>query len=256
MIYFETGYEGEVHDLEHPRILWNSICRRATVAASSQAAGFPAINALTATTYDAWKPVTLPASWTLTFDGVEPVNAVAIDTHTIGSSGAMLRVDMWNGTIWVNLIDVSPIDDEPIAILFNSISTDRLRITLTGSVVPQIAVIHFCNALELPQTVYMGAPTPIDMALATEFDTNISTGGRYMGRSVRYTKTENEFTVAHLTEQFVREELMPFIKDAREYPYFLLERPLSQPTALSYRWRKEDIRPARMGIKSYMQVSL
>jgi len=273
VIYFETDYVGEVYNLEHPRVLWNSISRRGTVAVSTEAAGFEGVNAATATTYDAWKPTALPATWTLTFDTSEQVNAVAIDTHTCGTSGATVTVQEWTGSAWADVVSGTPIDDEPMAFLFASRSTDMIRLSInttlptlrldfstetytTGAPIPSIAVIHCSYALEIPQPVYMGAATPIDMALQTEFETVQSAEGQYLGRSIMRRKNKNDFNVQHLTETYVRATLMPFIKDARAYPYFLLERPYTRPTALSYRWMDQDIVPDRMGIKNLMQVSL
>lgn len=256
MIYFETDYVGEVYNLEHPRVLWNSVSRRGTVAVSTEATGFEGVNAATATTYDAWKPTALPATWTLTFDTSEQVNAVAIDTHTCGTSGATVVVQEWTGSVWADVVSGTPTDDEPMAFLFSARTTDRLRINVTGSTAPSIAVIHCSYALEIPQPVYMGATTPIDMALQTEFETVQSAEGHYLGRSIMRRKNKNDFTVQHLTETYVRATLMPFIKDARTYPYFLLERPYTRPTALSYRWMDQDIVPDRMGIKNLMLVAL
>lgn len=256
MIYFETDYVGEVYDLMHPRVLWNSISRRGTVAVSTEAAGFLGVNAATATTFDRWKPTALPATWTLTFDTSEAINAVAIDTHTLGTSGATVTVQEWTGAAWADVVAGTPVDDEPIAFLFAARTTDRIRVSIAGSTIPSIAVIHCSYALELPQRVYMGAPVPIDMALQTEFDTTQSADGHYMGRSIQRVKNNNNFTIAHLTEYYVRNTLMPFIRDARTYPYFLLERPWQIPTALSYRWMEGDIVPERMGITNLMQVQL
>lgn len=256
MIYFAANYVGEVHNLLHPRVLWNSVTRRATVAVSTEATGFEGVNALSPAESGEWKPTALPATFTLTFDTTETVNALAIHQHTLGTSGATATVQGWTGSAWEDIVAATPADDETIAFLFHARSTDRIRLSITGATIPKIAVIHCCDALELPQRVYMGVETPIDMALVTKFDTNTSTGGRWLGRSVRYSKNENDFNVKHLTEYYVRNTLMPFIKDAREYPYFLLERPHSYPTALSYRWRDVDITPTKIGTKTYMQASL
>lgn len=256
MIYFETDYVGEVYNLNHPRILWNSVTRRSTVFASSSAVGFAAENALTPTEYDTWKPTAMPATWALTFDATETINAVAISTHTFGTSGTTVAVQEFVGGVWVDIISATPADDEPIAFLYSARDRASVRISLTGAVAPEMGVVVACEAIEIPQKVYMGAQTPIDLALVTEFDSTVSTGGRYMGRSVKYDKNENDFMVSHLKEGYVRATLMPFIKDAREYPYFLLERPCDFPSALSYRWRDQDITPQRMGVRSYMQVTL
>lgn len=256
MIYFETNYVGEDRDLRYPRILWNSVTRRGTLAVSTEAEGFDGVNSLTSTEADDWKPTAMPATWTLTFDATETVNAVGINSHTIGTAGATVTVQEWTGSAWADVIAATPSDDTPIAFLFKARSTDRLRLNITGSTEPRIAVIYVCEAIEIPQLVYGGATTPIDLARVTQYDTTISTGGRYMGRSIKYAKNENDFTVEHLTEYYVRNTLDPFIDDARVYPYFLLERPITYPTTLSYRWMDEDITPQRMGIRDFMSVNL
>lgn len=258
MIYIKSSFSGNTYGLEHPRILWNSVSRRGTVAVSTEADGFEGVNAATATTYDAWKPTALAATWTLTFDTAETVSAVAIDSHTIGSTASSVQImedDGMGG--WQNIMaQQSPSDDSPIAFLFPAVSLEKIRVRIVGTVEPQIGVIHVCEALELPQTVYMGAPTPIDMGKVTGFQTNQSATGQYLGRSIRTEKPQNDFTVSNLSESWVRTNLLPFIDDAREYPYFLLERPQTRPTALSYRWRDRDIRPERIGATDLMQVAL
>lgn len=258
MIYFESGFTGNTYGLEHPRILWNSVTRRGTVSASTEAAGFEGVNAATATTYDAWKPTGPDAAWDLTFDATETVSAVAIDSHTLGSTQSDVIIREWDGALWVPIMpEVSPANDDPIAFLFSARSLSQIRVGVNdGAAAPQIGVIHVCEALELPQTVYMGAPTPIDMGKVTGFQTNQSATGQYLGRSIRTEKPQNDFTVSNLSESWVRTNLLPFIDDAREYPYFLLERPQTRPTALSYRWRDRDIRPERIGATDLMQVAL
>lgn len=257
MIYIQPGFVGDVYNLEHPRVLWNSVARRATVPPGGGQAGFDRENVLTATTFDKWKPASMGANVDMTFASTETISAVAIAAHTIGSTGTSVRIEEWNGSTYVQIMPrVYPSDDSPIAFLFSSRDRDRLRVNFGGTVPPEVGVIHVCEALELPQRVYMGAPTPIDMARQTEFRTTQSANGQYLGRSVLRQQNTNEFTVEHLSEGWVRSTLDPFIQDALEYPYFLLERPYSCPTALSYRWRDSDIITQRMGIRDLMQVSL
>ena len=257
MIYFEGGYDGEEFSANHPRVLWNSVSRRGTVTVSSEADGYDGTNAATATTADRWKPTSLVATWDLVFDDFEDVNAVAIASHTIGSNDCGVRIDQWDGADWVAIMTVKfPEDDGPVVFLFEELNLDRIRVRISGSDAPEIGVIHVSKAIELPQKVYMGAQTPVDLALVTKFENNRTSNGQYLGRSIVSAKNENTFTVEHLTETWVRDNLFPFIKDAREYPYFLLERPEDYPDAVSYRWRDDDITPQRMGMKSYMQVDL
>lgn len=243
--------------MDHPRILWNSVTRRATVSASSEAGGYSAVNAATPTTFDRWRPGSLDASWEMVFDATETVSAVAIEAHTIGSTGCGVRPQEWNGSGWQNIMtERLPVDDSPIVFLFSARDIDRIRLRLTGATAPEVGVVYVCEALEMPRKSYQEVQSPIDMALVTEFYTNQSSGGQYLGRSVRRQKNENRFPVANLREDWVRSSFMPFALDAREHPFFLLERPESIPTALSYRWMQDDIRPQRMGVLDLMQVTL
>tara|TARA_R110000772_G_scaffold45492_8_gene104251 strand:- start:942 stop:1766 length:825 start_codon:yes stop_codon:yes gene_type:complete len=256
VIYIETDYVGDVYNMEHPRVLWNNVARRSTATASTSAAGYDATNAATATEGEEWKPTAMPANWDLTFDTFETINAIGIETHNLGTSGATVTLQDWDGGAWVDIMAATPTDDEPISFLFAARSIDRIRFLFSGSTAPSVSVIMVCLAIEIPRQVYMGAITPIDMALKTTYAVNDSTTGRFLGRSVLFEKNENEFTIRHLTERYMREDLFPFIKDSRMYPFFLLERPYSRPTALSYRITRGDITPQRMGIKDFMQVTL
>lgn len=256
MIYFENDFVGKEYNLNYPRVLWNSISRRGTVAVSTEATGYEGVNAATATQSDAWKPTAMPATWTLNFDAVETISAVAIDTHTIGSTGTQVLLQEWDGSAWVDVMEFTPDDDAPIAMLFAPRETDQIRVRFFGSSEPEMAIIHCSDALELPQLVHNGVTTPINMAYVTEYQENLSEQGLFLGRSVRYSKPQNEFNVKHVTRYWVENTLLPFIEDAREYPFFLLESPLAYPESLSYRWRGKDIQPSKMGIRNLMQFTL
>lgn len=256
-VFIEAGFSGQAYDLNHPRLCWNSIARRATVTASTEEAGFEAINAASPFTYSAWKPTAVVATYDMVLPAPEAISYVAFSSHTFGTSGCTIQIQRPNGSGgWINTgPSIQPDNDEDIVVLLSSRDLASLRIRMTGAV-GSVAVIAAGDVIELPQMVYAGAPTPIHLARVTEFDTNRTVNGQWVGRTVKRRKNENEFKLEHVTEAWVNTVLDPFIENVQEYPYFLVEQPAKHPQALSYRWRDEPIVPRRMGIRDYMEVDL
>jgi len=52
----------------------------------------------------------------------------------------------------------------------------------------------------------------------------------------------------------VRSDFDPFVRSARQYPFFFAWRPQTFPLEVGYVWVEEDIRPVNMGRNTFMQV--
>lgn len=256
--YFAAGFAGNDFPLTHPVIAWNNIARRATIAVSTEETGREGINAASPFTYDTWKPTAVSATYQLTLPAAENIAAMCIDTHDLGTAGTTVQFQVTDGGAgWDDVGPaISPTTDAPIMLLFARQATDDVRLVFTGAI-PTIAVIHVSDVIELPTRVYAGVGTPIDLANTAEALNTESAGGQFLGRSIQRVTQDNNVPVRHLAEPYVRATLAPLIADAREYPYFLAERPLAYPDAVSYRWRRGlGIQPERMGVSNLMQVTL
>lgn len=254
MIYFESGITGNA-----PRIGWNNAMRRGTVTASSEEVGFEVENIASPFEYNYWQGTSATFDWVrLQLSSAETINAVCIQEHNLGTLGTSVRLQIPDGGGgWTPVGPlVSPTDDEPIVVLLSDRSLDDMRVAFTGAS-PTIAVMYLCEVLELPQNVYAGVGTPVNMARNTTYQTTQTVSGKWVGRTIQRQRNYNDFPVKHLTETWVQTNLDPFIEDARSYPYFLCERPEDYPNALSYRWRESDILPSRMGVGgNLMEVTL
>lgn len=254
MIYFESG----VGD-NYPRIGWNSITRRGTIAASSEAAGYPATNAASPFEYAYWQATgTTAQTLTLTFDASEDVDFVGIAAHNLGTAGATVQVQENDGG-WSNIGPaVSPLDDTPIGIMLSSRSLSEIRLSITGmSEAPYLGVLYVGEALTFPQRTYAGQGKPANMARATEYMTSQSVTGKWLGRSIKRQRNWVDVPIAHFSETWAAANFDAFAEDARSYPYFLMPRPADYPKDIQFKWAQSDLVPERMGVGgNLMQVTV
>lgn len=255
MIYFESGVTGNA-----PRIGWNNAMRRGTVSASSEATGFDVENIASPFEYTAWQGTGTTFDWVrLQLASSETINAVCIQGHNMATKGNSIRLqipDGGGGWTPVGPLVTPTVDNDPIVILYDDRDLDDMRLYINGPA-PTISVLYFCEVLSLPQNVYAGVGTPINMARRTKYQNTQTVSGKWTGRTIQRERNYNDFPVQHLRESWVQANLDPFIEDARSYPYFLCERPADYPRAVSYRWREDDILPTRMGVSGdMMEVTL
>lgn len=255
-VFVEAGFEGINFNLKHPRICWNNIGRRATISASTAAEGFAAINAASPFTHSFWRPEATDSTFTMTLSQAEPVSYLAMSGHDLGEVGAQFDVELFVSGLWVSVsATISPQTDADLVVLFDQRIATAVRVTFSTAT-PTIAVIFAGDVIEVPLQQYANVGTPVDLASETDFMTNRSLRGAYVGRSVKRQRKVNEFPVSHVSEVWVRSVLAPFIEDAVFNPFFLAERPDGYADAVSYRWLDRDILPVRSGQNNLMSFTL
>lgn len=152
---------------------------------------------------------------------------------------------------------VTPTDDSPIFALFPQVGSFNWRINiLNGDDEPEIGVIKFGQALEMPQPLYAGH-TPLDMARMPEMRSTKSAMGEFLGR----TKIRSRFEVAlqwsHLKADWMRTN-WPDLQDAlMEEPFFIATRPSDTDFgAVGLCYVDEIPKPNTMGTRNFMDVSM
>ena len=75
-----------------PMVLWDNQMSQGTLTASSSAADGPYTNAITETTYDYWKPTSLPASLQVVQSSNFTTSALAIVGHNLGSTASRIKL--------------------------------------------------------------------------------------------------------------------------------------------------------------------
>jgi hypothetical protein len=112
-----------------PTVLFNNLFLSGTLAASSEAAGYPKENAVSENTNKSWKPSSLPATLSVDLGTARSVDSFALVAHNCGTKGNVVILQTSNaGSIWLDRCIVSPSDDTTIFGLLTSVSSRYWRL--------------------------------------------------------------------------------------------------------------------------------
>ena len=247
-------------DQNNPHIAYQTWVRDrapAAITVSTETAQGPKDAPLRPDTHEFWQADVLPATWVIDLGAAKDVDYVGIAGHTIGSSGATVKVEHSpDNIVWTDFAsDLAPVTDAPILFLDVSLSRRYWRITLTGvGDPPKIAVIYIGEVLVVQRSIY-GGHSPAVLSRDTTLYQNMSDGGQFLGQYVKRRGVNGRVSLRHLKAGWYRANFDPFVKAAREFPFFFAWRPVDWPLEVAYGWADADIRPSNMGIRDLMQVN-
>jgi hypothetical protein len=246
-VIIQPGFTGVSQPLDHPRIGW----RFATGAAISggDAAGYPASNALDVRTALGWRPDAATGHVGVNIGAITPANYCGVAGHTLGSSGAVVRVQRWDGAAWVNVVGNTQIDtDDALMFLFSPIDSSQFRLLIeSASAVPRIGHIRFGTVTEVPQKARYGGTTPISESRQYEYDTLRANNGAFLGRSIISQGLRFQIAVSHVSETWRRTEWAAFRDYANKgsATFFVADKPLSYPEDVAYAWSNDALSAER-----------
>jgi hypothetical protein len=240
--------------LTHTRIGWQTFTRDdgVIVTASSETTAGPADMPLQPSTNGYWQASAMPATWMIDFGATRSIDYVGISEHTIGSEGAAVTVETSMGDFvgspsiqsWSALGgSVSPADDAPLMFLDDARNARYMRITLTGVTPPKLSAIYAGLALAMQRGPEMGFGPPT-LSRRTELHNTMSRGGQFLGQGIKTMGVESSISFARLQQDWYRSDFDPFVRSARQFPYFLAWNPEQYPLEVAYGWTREDIRPS------------
>lgn len=241
MIVIESGFTGAFYPLDHPRIGANPVSGSAT--ASTSAVGFDAAFAANSQTTQYWKPTAVSSTWGLTF-ATSQISYFGIAAHNLGSVGATVLFQTWNGTAWVTRATHIPTDDSPIFFLLTPLMTDRVQLFFLNAI-PTIGIISVGDVTEFPQKAMYTGSAAFNRTTQDVFSTTISDGGQALDRFVTRRPVSVKMTVDHLSEAWVDAALQPIIDYMRLKPVFIADRPSMFPKSVAYAYTMTPIIPER-----------
>ncbi len=244
---------------------WTRDLEASAVTVSSEDEEGPGDAPLRPDTAEFWEPTALPATWEVDLGTSRDIDYVGIAAHTLGSAGCAVLVETSTGTlagspleeVWTQFSnEIAPGDDSPLLFLDDSVVARYLRITITGgAVMPRIGVIYAGEVLAMPRALY-GGQSPMNLSRETELTRNLSRGGQVLGQSFqRHGQVGTGGPWRHLDPDWYRTSFEPFVKAARQYPFFYAWRPADYPLEVAFAWALGDIRPSNMGLREFMTVS-
>lgn len=207
-------------------------------------------------THEFWQANVLPADIIIDLGQARPVDYIGIAGHTIGSAGASVKAEHSpDGSVWADFAsEVAPVDDAPIMFFDESISRRYWRITFPGSGdVPKMAVLHIGQVLASPTSIY-GGHSPATLSRNTKLFQNMSDGGQFLGQYTRRRGIIGNLNLKNLEAPWYRTNFDPFVRVAREFPFFVAWRPIDWPLEVAYAWTDSNIKPTNIGRRDLMQV--
>ena len=167
-----------------PTILYNNLFAQGTLAASSEAVGYPKENVISQNTVKYWRPTALPATISVDLDTVKSVDSFGIVAHDCGTKGnTILLQSSPDNTTWTTRCTVVPTDNTTVLGLFTPVSARYWRLNISGGTVPSIAVVMLSARFNMPAGV---KPPYTPMWLSHQFEllTANTLGGQCMGNRV------------------------------------------------------------------------
>lgn len=232
MIVVESGFTGTLYGLTTPRLAAGGYT--GTVTTSSEAEGYWGPNALTGVTYTAWRPTSLPATWTLAFSSAK-VAYVGIAAHDLGTQGCTVAVQRWTGSAWLTVASHTPADNSPILFLLTERAAQTtFRVSISGGSIPTIGVIWIGNLLEFPVKAVFADSVPFNEASESAYATNISDGGHVLGRYETRRQSAVSMTVNHISETWAADNWFTIADWLRRGPVFLADRPGAYPKSVVF----------------------
>lgn len=247
--------------LTHTRIgyhTWLRDLEPASVTVSSEEVNCPKDAPLREDTFEFWQPTALPATWEVNLGAGRSLDYAGLVGRFTGLS--IKAETSTNGVDWTALAsEVAPSSDAPLVFLDTARVASRVRYTfaagIPGAKVPQLAVSYAGLILPMQRSIY-GGHTPVNLAKKTERYQAFSRGGHFLGQAFRSHGVATSIgPFRFLTPTWVRSDFEPFIKAAKGAPYFLAWRPATYPLEVGFVWTEDDIRPANMGKRDFMQVA-
>lgn len=256
-VIFESGYTLPSGDypLKNARIAhslnWLS---GGTVTASSTATDYFASGPANTLTYERWKPSSISATWEYDHGSSLECDYCCIAAHTMGTNGNTLTVQYYNGSTWVTLATEALTNDEPIMAIFEPVTAQRWRISIASGTAPEIGVIKFGSALQMPRPFY-GGHEPGEFARYTVLSTNNSDTGEYLGRSVRRTYRSTSYSWEHIPRAWADINWNALQLAIEAEPFWIAWRPYDKDGVL-FAMVDEVPRLQNMGVKDYMAASM
>lgn len=247
--------DGSLTNPDYPRVCYNNLSAAATITASSEATDFDKENVQDGLTSTFWKPTSQDSYLEFDMGSATEIDYIGIAGHNCGTQGNTVLIDYWDGADWQNIDSVSPSDDTVILFLFETANYTKFRVQFTGGSVPSVACIFMGVQLVMQRQIY-GGHTPIIFAKQNVIRPNISEKGHYLGRSVVRGGAFLSADFSNLTAAWVRNNILPFIEDAVDNPFFFAWRPTSYPDEVCYCWTDGDLSASNIGQRDLMQFSI
>jgi hypothetical protein len=225
----------------------------ANVVATSEAAGFPAINVANPATNLRWQAASATEQFlTVAIDQVDPVDYLAVAVHNFGSGqipvsveGASALTGSPPAPSYQVLVGASILpNNDPAIFRFTPQSLISIRLRMqAGNAAPVAAVVYVGKLLVAERGTHTDH-VPINYGRAVRVTNAKSENGQFLGRIVLSETRQTAFPLRQLRDAWYREKMDPFIEAAKSTPFFFAWRPQKYPNDVGYCTVRNDPVPS------------
>lgn len=192
-----------------PTIFYDNRLGDAAITASSTAAGYAAANVADWRPYTWWSPASLPATLTVDCGAAADADYALVHGHTLGSNGCTLQVRASTDNFAASdvLVDsITPTDDEPFVLLFNSASYRYWRLAISSGTAPALAIAAIGERLTLPTWL----PPPFDpIGRKIDGQTNRNENGQPLGRVIDFEMWRQHIRLQRVSQAWLLDTWLP-----------------------------------------------
>ena len=196
------------------------------------------------------------STWEYYFYGDQEVDYVVLGGHNMGYFCGTLNIQKSDGMGgWVNIISAQGTieDNSAIYCIFEPVTVDAIRVRMVN-MNPYVSTIWTGKSLQMPRPIF-GGHVPSSFSRITEFRTNESESGEFLGRTrIRQYRGEN-FQWNHIENTWMADNWPDLQIASEEDPMFIAWRPDAYGD-VSFMNVAASAIPENMGIRKLMTVGL
>lgn len=221
-----------------PCVMYRNLLAEGTVTSPSDPTATPRLNAYSGNTDQYWQPASVPETLRATFGAATAADGAFIAAHTLGTAGATLTVEYFDGAIWQTQATFAPTTNQPFGFIWPSRSATGWGLKITGAVA-QIGVGWIGPRLVIPGGVKPDYQ-PIWAAVDITKTSGVTRRGHFQGQAIERAGAQLSPALMDVPLSFARDDLAAFRKVYTEgNPFIWASAPSVFPTDAAYCWSDE-----------------
>lgn len=232
-----------------PCVMFRNLLAEGTVANSGLPTATPRLNAYAGSTDTYWQPAAVPDTLQATFGAAQAADGAFFAAHTLGTAGATLNVQYFDGAVWQTQATFTPTTNQPFGFIWPTRSATGWGVQITGAVA-QIGVAWIGPRLVIPGGVKPDYE-PIWAAVEITKSPGMTRRGHFQGQAIERAGARLNPSLMDVPLSFARDDMAAFRKVYNEgNPFIWASAPGVFPTDAAYCWADESERlaaPIRAG---------
>ncbi len=232
-----------------PTVLTGNLFADGTLSPSSAEPGAEAGNVTSGGTHDFWTASTMPATLTVTLAAPAEADCCAIAAHNLGTIGARIDVQRWDGAAWITEATANPTDDSTIMVLFGALTSDQWRIRLSNTPsMPTIGVAMLGKRLIFPISI-VGDYVPTNWGERIEVLGGKTISGQFLPQRIKGYGAETTVNIGRVDYTWHESIGLVFARHYNEgRPFFFAGWPEQLVNDVAFCRRSQNARELRAGI--------